>query len=41
VTIGVKRAAKSKDRIDAAIVVELGAGRVSPAKLPCYTKMTR
>ena len=39
VTIGVKRAAKNKDRVDAAIVVALGAGRVFPVKLQCFMKM--
>jgi hypothetical protein len=33
-----KRAAKSKAQIDAAIVVALGAGLVSPAKLQCSMK---
>lgn len=41
VMTGVKRAAKNKDRVDAAIMVALGAGRVSPAKLRCFTKTMR
>jgi hypothetical protein len=41
VTIGVNRAAKNKARVNAVIVVALGAGLVSPAKLPCFMKTMR
>jgi hypothetical protein len=38
VTIGVNRAAKNKARVNAAIVVALGAGRVFLAKWQSFTK---